>query len=270
MDEFDEKALAALYERALGLEKCGDLETAAAVWREMLRIDPHDHCGAAMRLAGMGCAEPPPRAASAYVATLFDQHAEVFDSILVDHLGYGVPDLLRAMLGKHALTRFSRLLDLGCGTGLAGEALQDIVDHVTGVDLSENMIAMARERELYDELFVGEIVEFLRRATGRWDLVVATDVLPYLGALGEFFAAVSGHLRRRGVFAFSTESLPPEIIADRPFMVGPKQRFAHAQPYLEAVLAKSGMDVVAIERIVVRHEEGLPVDGQIFLARRRD
>jgi predicted TPR repeat methyltransferase len=39
------------------------------------------------------CARP-----EAYVTTLFDQHAEVFDKVLVEDLGYHVPLLLRQRL----------------------------------------------------------------------------------------------------------------------------------------------------------------------------
>ena len=42
--------------------------------------------------------------------------------------------------------RFASALDLGCGTGLMGEALRERIDHLTGVDLSAAMIAKARER----------------------------------------------------------------------------------------------------------------------------
>ncbi|MCC2112457.1 MAG: methyltransferase domain-containing protein [Hyphomicrobiales bacterium] len=269
MDDFDEAELAAVYERALRAEKAGETDAAASAYREMLRLDPRDHGGAAVRLAGLGRGETPARAPEAYVATLFDQHAEVFDTILVDSLGYGVPELVRNILDRLAPGPYARMLDLGCGTGLAGEALYDIAGHLTGVDLSEKMIEMAHERELYADLFLGEAVRFLEQANESWDLIVATDVLPYLGGVEALFSGAAVRLESGGLFCFSTESLPADVMGNRPFMVGTKQRFAHAETYLRVALASAGFYLVAIEPIVVRHEEGVPVPGQLVLARRR-
>ena len=39
---------------------------------------------------------------------------------------------------------FGTMLDLGCGTGLAGAAFRPLVDWLVGVDLSAGMIAQAR------------------------------------------------------------------------------------------------------------------------------
>src|SRR5690606_33202058 len=141
---FDQEALAEAYNRALDLEKSGDFNAAAEAYRKVLEIDPDDHGGAAVRLASMGRGQVPPKAPDAYVSTLFDQHAEMFDSILVDQLGYDVPLQLREMLLELDDEFFAeRMLDLGCGTGLSADALDDMAGHKTGVDISENMIEVA-------------------------------------------------------------------------------------------------------------------------------
>ncbi|PYE86415.1 class I SAM-dependent DNA methyltransferase [Phyllobacterium leguminum] len=271
MSEFDEEALAEAYNRALGLEKAGDLDGAALAYAEVLKIDPDDHGGAAVRLASIGRGAVPQKAPDAYVATLFDQHAEMFDTILVDELGYDVPLQLREML----LTRdedadFARMLDLGCGTGLSADALDDVADHKTGVDISENMIEIAHEKGDYDALFVGEAVRFLQETEGpAWDLIVATDVLPYMGELDAFFAGVGKHLAPGGTFAFSSETLPNEVLGDRPFMVGPHQRFAHSAAYVHRMLEANGMECTECAKIVVRAEQGKPVPGHLMLAVKR-
>ena len=51
-----------------------------------------------------------------------------------------------------------RVLDLGCGTGLAGEALRRRAAWLEGVDLSSGMIDQARRKGLYDRLEVAEAV----------------------------------------------------------------------------------------------------------------
>ncbi|ENP69454.1 hypothetical protein C975_00403 [Brucella abortus CNGB 1011] len=266
----DQEALAEAYNRALALEKAGDFDAAAKAYEEVLQIAPDDHGGAAVRLASMGRGAVPLKAPDAYVATLFDQHAEMFDTILVDQLGYDVPLQLREMLLEmDDAFNAERMLDLGCGTGLSADALDDMAAHKTGVDISENMIEVAYEKGDYDALFVGEAVRFLESTEEEnWDLIVATDVLPYMGELERFFAGVAEHLNSGGHFGFSSETLDDNRLAGRAFVVGDYQRFAHAQSYVRAMLDSHGMDCIRCEDITVRSEQGAPVPGHLYIARR--
>lgn len=267
----DQETLAEAYNRALALEKAGDFDAAAKAYEEVLQIDPDDHGGAAVRLASMGRGAVPLKAPEAYVATLFDQHAEMFDTILVDQLGYDVPLQLREMLLEmDDAFNAERMLDLGCGKGLSADALDDMAAHKTGVDISENMIEVAYEKGDYDALFVGEAVRFLESTEEEnWDLIVATDVLPYMGELERFFAGVAEHLNSGGHFGFSSETLDDNRLAGRAFVVGDYQRFAHAQSYVRAMLDSHGMDCIRCEDITVRSEQGAPVPGHLYIARRR-
>lgn len=260
--------LAEAYNEALALEKAGDHDAAAEAYARVLALDPDDHGGAAVRLAAMGLGATPQRAPEAYVEMLFDQHASVFDDILVDQLGYHVPMLVRQALLDHAPGPYQRLLDLGCGTGLAGVALSDMSNHRTGIDLSANMIDMAAEHQLYDDLYVGDAVGFVEEVEDEpWDLVVATDVLPYLGDVASLFAGVRRIATPAAMFGFSTEVLPDEVMAGCNFMVGPHQRFVHTLSYVETALKTAGFMMVCAGDITVRHEEGMPQPGHLLLAR---
>ncbi len=260
--------LAEAYNEALALEKAGDHAGAAEVYARVLALDPDDHGGAAVRLAAMGLGATPRRAPEAYVEMLFDQHANVFDDILVDRLGYHVPMLVRQALLDHAPGPYQRLLDLGCGTGLAGVALSDLSHHRTGIDLSANMIDIAAEHQLYDDLYVGDAEGFVEEVADEpWDLVIATDVLPYLGDVSSLFAGVHRIATPAAMFGFSTEVLPDDVMAGRDFMVGPHQRFVHSLAYIKTALEAAGFILVHASDITVRHEEGTPQPGHLLLAR---
>ena len=263
-------ALAEAYQRGLDAEARGDRAAAAEAFAEVLRLDPEDHGGAAIRLAALHLAPAPERAPPAYVATLFDQHAEVFDGMLVDQLGYHVPMLIREAIQSLGFGPFERMLDLGCGTGLSGESLHDLCGCRTGVDLSEGMLEIAHEKEVYDALFSGDAEGFLAAAEpgARWDLIVATDVLPYLGATEGLFAGVAARLAPGGLFAFSTETAEAAVFAGRPWIVGPKQRYAHEPGAIEAALSRAGLATLSAEPITVRFDEGDPVPGRLVVARR--
>lgn len=263
---FDADALGDLYARARALEDAGDIDGAAELFRACLAMDPDDHCGVVMRLAGHGLAAPA-TAPPAYVATLFEQHAEDFDEILVSRLGYDVPALARRLVEATGAPPPARLLDLGCGTGLVGAVFADFAGEIVGVDLAEGMLALADEREVYGDLYVGEAVTFMAEwDEAPFDLVVAADVWPYLGDLGPFAAAAAGCLVPGGRLVASSERAPPRAT----YAVTNTQRFAHGTPYVARVLGAAGFVVEAIEQITVRHEEGVPVPGDLVLARLSD
>ncbi len=270
MQKIDEEALAEAYNRALALEKSGDIDAAVKAYEEVLAIDPEDHGGAAVRIASMGRGETPDKAPDAYVTTLFDQHAEVFEDVLVEQLNYHVPLLVRQRLQALGLGPFGRVLDLGCGTGLTGGALRDMSEDLTGIDLSENMVEIAHEKDLYETLYVAEVVDFLEDNDDEpFDLITATDVLPYLGALEALFFGCAENMNPGGLLIFSSETLPDETFDGRTFMVGPNQRFAHAQSYVRNRLDAIGFDIVELTDITVRMEEGQPIAGHLVIAKLR-
>lgn len=269
--KIDEEALAEAYNRALALEKAGDLDAAEKAYAQVLALDPEDHGGAAVRLAALGRGETPVKAPDAYVETLFDQHAEDFEEILVEQLGYCVPVMIRQKLQELGLGPFESLLDLGCGTGLTGGALRDMVTgEAVGLDLSENMVEIAHEKDLYETLYVAECVDYLDdNEDGPFALVTAADVLPYIGALEPLFFGVAENLEDGGLFVFSSETRPDAEVGPLGYKVGPSQRFVHSQAYVTDRLAATGFDVVSMTDINVRMENGQPSPGHLVVARLR-
>ena len=87
------------------------------------------------------------------------------------------------------------ILDIGCGTGGAGAWLKDYARSMVGVDLSEKMVQLARKKMLYQELHVQPLNSYLDGCTSTFDLVVAADVLSYVGDLDRTFQQVTSFLR---------------------------------------------------------------------------
>ena len=208
----------------------------------------------------MGEADAPRALPQAYVARLFDDYAPRFDAHLTENLGYRAPALIADALDATAPgRRFAQALDLGCGTGLMGEALRSRVDHLTGVDLSPAMIAKARERRVYDGLVVGDAAALLKcEPPGVFDLIVAADSLVYIGDLAPLFAAVATALAADGLFAFSVE-----LFEGDGFKLEPTMRFAHARPYVETTAREAGLRPLLVQSASTRREAGVEVPGLI-------
>lgn len=268
-------ALATAYNEALELEKSGEFGKATILYQKCLELDPSDICGASVRLASIGAAPSPQKAPDAYVATLFDQHADDFDDILTGSLGYAVPMQAAEILQREAPGPYQRLLDLGCGTGLSGMMLQELCGHATGVDLSENMIDKSDERACYDELFVNEAVHFLEEWAKSaepshlpFDLIVATDVLPYIGALEPLFDGIRAIAQADARLVFSSETMSDEKMNGKSWCVTPNQRFAHSKSYLQEMCARAGFaNITHFQDIVVRSEQGEPILGYLVIAK---
>lgn len=262
----NEEKLAEAYNKALELEKSGKVDEAAEAYKQVLKLDPSDHGGAAVRMASMGKADAPTRAPQAYVATLFDQHASVFDKVLVDDLAYDVPKLAADMLSEQGISNASRILDLGCGTGLMGMQLASDQSNIIGVDLSENMLEIAFDREVYDALYVADVEDYLLdNDEETWNLICAADVLPYLGDLEQFAKGITGNLDSGGYCIFSTETLPHDDFAGQNYTVGKFQRFAHQLSYIENIFSKNNMKICISNEIIVRYEQGNPIFGHLVL-----
>ena len=192
-----------------------------------------------------------------YVESLFDGMAQNFDAQL-KHLGYQVPRLLaRSILPLLRREPRARVLDLGCGTGFLGAELAPSGAEITGVDLSAEMLKGAAERGVYARLVKGELVEQMRAAAaGSLDAIVAADVFGYVGDLGEAFEAAARALATGGVFAFSVEALERGE-----FVLRANGRYAHTDAYLRALAARCGLAEHRMERIQLRLEHGVAVEG---------
>ena len=195
-----------------------------------------------------------------YVRHLFDQFSADYDNRMRGPLAYAAPEILRdlADMVMHGRAQLS-ILDLGCGTGLAGAAFQPLAARLDGVDLSPAMIEKARVRGIYDELTVGDIETVLAARGPPYDLILAADTLVYLGDLAPVFRGARGRLAADGYFLFTVEAADDGFAAD--FSLGPKRRWRHSDAYLRAAAAAAGFAVTGLVAAAPRREANLPVAG---------
>ena len=208
--------------------------------------------------------DPMERAPDAYIVSFFDRFAADFDEQLVNVLDYNVPaglaDLVRQS-GRPA----ARVLDLGCGTGLAGPFLAQPGRALTGVDLSPRMLEKARKIGCYETLVEAEVVAFLATGSDTFDLVIAADLLIYFGGLAPLFDGVARRLEPGGLWALSVET-----IDGGDYLHLPSGRFAHSLSYVEREATRSGLNVVRIEPTIIRLDANKPARGALLLLSKCD
>ena len=240
-------------------------DEAAAVYRAWIEEDPHNPIARHL-LAACSGQDVPARAADAFVESIFDEYAEHFDTKLTQSLAYRGPEYVAAALAANIQpARKLTVLDGGCGTGLCGPVLAPYAAHLTGVDLSANMLARAEARGGYDVLEKAELGDYLAAHPASFDLIVIADVLIYFGALDTLFAAAVCALRRPGHLIFTIE-IHAGATQTTPYVIKPSGRYGHAPSYIEASLTLQGFRVLASDAVVLREEFKQPVAGLVVSA----
>lgn len=100
-----------------------------------------------------------------------------------------------------------RVLDVGCGGGLVAEALARCGAEVTGLDVSERALAVARAHAASGGLRIRYEVgraEALPFADGGFDAVICADCLEHVDDLERVISEVSRVLVDGGAFCFDT------------------------------------------------------------------
>ncbi|MFI5447655.1 tetratricopeptide repeat protein [Polaromonas sp. UC242_47] len=233
-------------------------EDAAQAFRQALALGG-DPAELSYALASLGADATPATAPAPYVVSLFDWYADHFDNHLQGRLKYQTPALICEQIFKLTPPSNLEVLDLGCGTGLCGPLLKPLARTLTGVDLSPNMLEMARKRDLYDELVCSDLTAFLALHQARFDLVIATDVFIYVGALEAVFQSTRAAVQSGSLFAFSFETSETQDLVLRP-----TRRYAHSVAYIQRLAATHGFTVLSLTPSVIREEGGQDLDG--FLA----
>jgi predicted TPR repeat methyltransferase len=199
----------------------------------------------------------PTRVPNECIHQLYQRFSAYYESNMCDELGYEGPVHLRTAIDQ-TLGDCSRLsiLDLGCGTGLAGLAVADRASRLVGIDLSPEMIEQARQRNIYDELHVAEVTAWLGEAKEHFDLIIACDTLIYFGDLQQVIIPAKRLLAPNGVIAFSVERADSGS-----FRLTDNGRYVHHPDHILTAARASNMNVARQAEAFLRMEYGQEVTG---------
>ncbi|KAI8896711.1 methyltransferase WBSCR22 [Globomyces pollinis-pini] len=111
------------------------------------------------------------------------------------------------------------ILDIGCGSGLSGEVLEEEQHIWVGMDISPSMLEVARERDVEGDLFLQDIGQGMGFRPGTFDACMSISVIQWLcnadkqshvpkKRLNRFFTTLFTALAKgaRAVFQFYPEN----------------------------------------------------------------
>jgi predicted TPR repeat methyltransferase len=251
------------------LEQMADRQGAIEAFARARALLPEDTLGAGVRLARLGVANA--GMSPGYIAALFDEYADRFDRHLVEALRYTGPEVVMGAIENVRLSagrpfQFHRAADLGCGTGLMAAALGKHVTVMYGVDLSPAMTEKARGSGFYAEGAVtcSDLVGYLAgHGAETFDLLMAADVLVYIGDLAPVFHAARRAMTQDGLFAFTVQAS-----GGAGLRLGEDLRYHHSEAYLRKAAGDAGLIVEMLSPCVTRQDGGKPVHGLVIVLSR--
>ena len=95
-------------------------------------------------------------------------------------------------------------LDVGCGAGLLCEPLARLGAKVTGIDASEDVIAIAREHAAAMRLAIDYRAGDIQDLEGQYDLITSLEVIEHVAEPAAFLRALAKRLAPGGLLILST------------------------------------------------------------------
>lgn len=200
-------------------------------------------------------------AANHYVQSLYDRSAERFEQRLLGNLDYQAPVQLEALLARHDMSNMTNVLDLGCGTGLAGKVIRKANPGIkmTGVDLSVAMLEKAQFKGCYDQVVEADAMAFLASTTIQYDLISLLDVLIYIGDAEALLASACERLSPHGLLLFTIENGAHNQVQINGRVTHEMQTLCNSLP---------DMGLMECVDFVIRKEKGQDVGGRLVLLSR--
>ena len=208
----------------------------------------------------------------------YDVHGLIFDSVSLN-----IRAMIEAALGLPADDaipstrkgmRWLDVLDLGCGRGTMGSQLRHLANYMTGVDLALEAMKVAKRAGMYDSLEHGDIATVTKSMLpSSFDLVVASDALPYFGDLGDLLQTIAAVTRNGGLVAFNVDALEDDDSSKgvnnsgnaRAYELKFTGRWSHRRKYVTQSVTAAGMYVLGVRTVKGTTRLISPAAGEIVL-----
>lgn len=132
---------------------------------------------------------------------MYGDWAQTYDESFGAAWGYVAPREIAAIL-KDEITPAAEILDIGAGTGLVAEHLRGLT--VDALDITPEMLEIARPKRLYRHLMLGDLTQALEIADASYDAIISCGTFTHGHVGPECFPELLRITRPGAVFACGT------------------------------------------------------------------
>lgn len=125
------------------------------------------------------------------VITFFDKLASVWDETNTRN-----EKVIEEILFKGGIKKGIKVLDVACGTGVLFPDYQKLGVNITGIDISENMVNIAREKFPAAQVICGDATEF--SFDDKFDAVMIYNAFPHFDEAEKLIENLSQVLKSSG------------------------------------------------------------------------
>ena len=140
------------------------------------------------------------------MAEHYDEWAAEYERDVLSY-GYTTPAVIAGLMGRYVGAKDGAVLDAGVGTGMMSEVLKPLgYTGLYGIDLSENMLRLARKKNVYEDLRQMELGKRLNFPDDDFAAVVAAGIFSPGHAPPHSFNELLRVVRPGGYIIFSVRS----------------------------------------------------------------
>jgi predicted TPR repeat methyltransferase len=154
-----------------------------------------------------------------------------------------------------------KLLDLGIGTGLASINFSKIGLKIYGLDVSEDMLKICRNKSFTEELKLHNLLDDKLPYNDRYfDHVICSGVFHFLGDLENIFSEAARIIIGNGIFAFTIT--PDNKVKDfiKQMTSWGVPIFRHSPDYIKKLLDANKMELLKEMRFLVKGADKINYD----------
>ena len=152
---------------------------------------------------------------------VFKKYADFYDSLYEDKNYQEECNFVKHIFERYSENKVNSILDIGCGTGSHALLFADMGYAVTGVDLSEDMLKIARKKAADHKKSIEFVQQDIRhlKLPQKFDAAVAMFAVMGYQATNQNFedalTSVHRHLNTRGLFIFDAW-FGPAVLTQKP------------------------------------------------------
>lgn len=180
----------------------------------------------------------------------YDCLALQYNSFMLEQIGYDAPEIVANYL-KDYLESNSQVIDLGCGTGLAGIYLSKIqkINNLLGIDISSKMISETENLEIDESKVYSEVIKLdfnnLDSLKRKFNIIISLLSVGSSPDIDQFFNQVSKICSKNTIFAINC--IMSEV--DNYSFNYDYGYFSYTKEYLESYFQKYNWEIIKFEEI---------------------